>query len=363
VALAGELAGRGHETHLFARAAPFALEDRDGGVRLHTLQHDAPLNPGLDVNWSDEDLVALTELIAGYELDVLHYHYAAPFAGVARAVGRRLGGAGPVIVGTLHGTDVSTYGRRPASRRALREALAAADALTAPSHNHALLAKRLFDLARPPIVVPNFIDLERFMPEPVVSRAAPRIAHVSNFRQVKRPVAMARIFAAVSQRTGAELWLVGDGDGLKSVEAILTQEGVERRVRHFGLRLDLEAILPQADVLLVTSHTESFCLAALEAAACGLPVVAPRVGGLPEVVIDGVTGLLYPRAENLAAEHALMSILGDDALRSRMGKAARARAADLANDAVVPQYVSLYADLLADADLPRRSTTSAGRLG
>ena len=355
VSLARELSVRGHDIHVFARTAPFGLTDGDQGVRLHVLEAGAPRCSALDIDWSVADLEALTALIAGVELDILHYHYAVPFAAVAAAIRSRFGRAAPLIVGTLHGTDVSLFGRPRATNAGLRRALAAADALTAVSHHQASLARRLFELDRTPIVVHNFIDLERFAPRRGRPEPTRRIVHVSNLRKIKRPAAMARIFASVSRRTGAELWLVGDGEGGGVVEAILAGAGVSDRMLRFGPRLDLDAILPDADVLLVTSETESFCLAALEAAACGVPAVAPRVGGLPEVVRDGVTGLLYPPGDDRAAERALMALTVDRALHARLGAAARERATEFAVNRVVPRYEALYAGLLGEASLPRRS--------
>jgi glycosyltransferase involved in cell wall biosynthesis len=156
---------------------------------------------------------------------------------------------------------------------------------------------------------------------------------------------MARIFAGARKESDGELWLVGAGEGLPTVKSILRRAGLTDDLHQLGLRLDLEAILPQADVLLVTSRTESFCLAALEAASCGLPVVAPRVGGLPDVVADGVTGMLHERGDDAEAIRALVQLLGDEELRRRMGEAAMARAADFAAEAVVPRYERLYAEL------------------
>ena len=356
--LGGGLAARGHEVHLFARTAPFGVVA--SGLQVHTLGAPPTVCPRLDVDWSGEDLDALAELVAGVELDVLHFHYAVPFASVAQAVRRRLGPAAPVIVGTLHGTDVSGFGRRPATRRALAGLLGATDALTAVSHSHALLATRLFGLPYPPVVVPNFICLERFAPVRCERSARPRIGHVSNLRAVKRPAAMARIFAELRRRRDSELWLIGDGEGSHVVDAILARAGVTQDIVRYGVRLDPEAILPNSDILLVTSRTESFCLAALEAAACGVPVVAPRVGGLPEVVRDRVTGLLHPPGDDRAAVRALERLLDDHELRLRMGTAARERATELSALAIVPRYERLYDALLARTGAEGLPRTLAG---
>ena len=358
VDLARDLASRGHDVHLFARTAPFGIVG-GVGLQVHTLGTAEDAYAELDAAWHAEDREALAEMIARVELDVLHYHYAVPFAAVTQAVTARLGSAAPVTVGTLHGTDVTAFGRRR-SARALATLLSATDALTTVSQSHARLATRLFSLARPPLVIPNFVCLERFStvaaPLPPAHGRRPRIAHVSNLRPVKRPGAMARIFAEVRRCAEAELWLVGDGDGRVAVDEILRGADADRDVVRFGLRFDVEAILPHADALLITSRTESFGLAALEAAACALPVVAPRVGGLPDVVRDKVTGLLHRPGDDRAAVRALVGLLADPGIRVRMGMAARARATELSAAAVVPQYEELYAGLLAAG-----STTNSDR--
>jgi L-malate glycosyltransferase len=357
VDLAASLASLGHEVHLFARTAPFDVVSR-GSLRVHTLATAEAAYPGLDVDWRAEDLDALAELVTGVELEVLHYHYAVPFAAVTRAVVARLGSAAPVTVGTLHGTDVTGFGRRR-SAHALGTLLSATDVLTTVSHSHAQLATRLFALPYPPIVIPNFVCLGRFAPLASAPDHRPRIAHVSNLRPVKRPGAMARIFAEVRRHADAELWLLGDGDGSGPVNEILRRANADRDVVRFGVRFDVGAILPHADAVLVTSRTESFSLAALEAAACGLPVVAPRVGGLPEVVRDGVTGLLHAPGDDRAAVRALVGLVADPALRGRMGAAARKRAAEFSAAGVVPRYEELYASLLSAGSAGSHLSTSA----
>ena len=340
VELATALAARGHVPFVFARSPPFGLADGAGGVGVRTLEAANGLSPRLDTDWSAADLDALAGLVAGVELDVLHYHYAMPFAVVADAVRARRGAAAPAIVGTLHGTDVSQCA--PGRAAAFAPLLARADVLTAVSHSLAGAAVDLFGLARAPVVVPNFIDAQRFRPGVRSGGATRRIAHVSNLRPVKQPGAMARIFAATRRRLDTELWLVGAGDGIGAVDAILDGAGVADGVVRFGLRTDLEAILPQADALLMTSATESFCLAALEAAACGVPTVAPRVGGLPELVRDGVSGVLFEPGDEQGAVDALVALLHDDLRRARMGRAARAVAVAASSTAVVPRYETLY---------------------
>jgi L-malate glycosyltransferase len=349
VGLATELARRDHEVHLFTRSAPLGITTLPGGASLHTISGgSSPLTTSLDDAWRDDDLERLTEriieVVEESGLEALHFHYAVPFVRVLAEVRRRLGNRSPVLVGTLHGTDVSDHGGSGPGRRALTGALADLDAITAVSRSQAALAVRALRLPRRPKVIPNFVDTARFRPGNRRRRDEnpARIVHVSNFRRVKNPRGVARVFIQLRRRVRATLWLVGDGEELAPVQAMLAQAGVAEDVRWFGLRLDVERILPAADALLLTSRTESFSLVALEAAACGVPVVAPRVGGLPEVVVHGRTGHLYEPGDEAAAVRALEHLLGAPAIRERMGRAAVARARRFAPARVVPRYEMLY---------------------
>lgn len=355
VELATALAHRGHDVHLFARGAPLGRSEPPPGVKLHALDDGrAPrhVTPHLDTDWSPAEIDALAARVAAVgrsvRFDVLHFHYAIPFASVLEKAGRILGPARPALVGTLHGTDVSVLGRRPAIRKELRSILGRLDAVTTVSESHAELARRTFQLDEQPHVIPNFVDVHRFHPEQPPRRDTRplRVIHVSNFRHVKQPLAMARIFCEVRRSQAAELWLVGDGEGMQRVRRLLDRAGLMGETELFGLRLDVEQVLPHADVLLVTSRAESFCLVALEAAACGLPVVAPRVGGLPETVLDGRTGHLFEPGDETGAARAVAGLLADRAARMRMGAAAVWHAQQLSTAAVVPRYDQLYRGVL-----------------
>jgi L-malate glycosyltransferase len=363
--LAAALARRGHDVHVFARRAPLGMPRAPDGVALHALESgvNGSATPKLDIDWTPAELEALMARVItvaqGVNLDVLHFHYALPFAELLDAAARRLGSARPALVGTLHGTDVSVAGARSPTRERLSRALPRFDALTTVSASHAQLARATFDLPTEPEVIPNFVDVQRFRPAgrgPV--RRRPRIVTVSNFRSVKQPLALARIFRAVRSRADAELWLVGDGDGMPRVLSLLHAAGLEADTRRFGLRLDVERILPQADLLLVTSRTESFCMAALEAAACGVPTVAPRVGGLPATVIDGLTGYLFGAGDESAAVESVIRLLSDVRVRERMAAQAIWHARRFSTDAVVPRYEELYRRVIASRSEARPMTAS-----
>lgn len=163
---------------------------------------------------------------------------------------------------------------------------------------------------------------------------------------------MATIADAALRHVDAELWLVGDGEGMQAVRARLADREADGQVRRLGVRLDLEYILPQIDALLVTSQAESFCLVALEGMAAGVPVVAPRVGGVPELVEHNSSGLLFG-SDDVQAIRYLTCLMSDAGWRRQMGQRARTRALAFAATAVVPRYEQLYAKVLS------RTTASA----
>ncbi len=354
VELGSALADRGHMVHLVSRTPPLGAGSAHRGVSFHGwgASDGEPLSPRLDATWAAADEESFLDLIESVSetmrLEVLHFHYAVPFAALALRLRARMGPACPRLLMTLHGTDVSRFGFDRFLGPDLGAAVGGMDALTTVSRSHALLAQGAFELARPPRVISNFVDLRRFRPRRLRSVSGPpRVIHVSNFRAVKQPEALARIFVGVRRHADARLTLVGDGERMAPARSILVSSGVEGDVSYLGLRRDVHRILPFADILLVTSRTESFCLAALEAAACGLPVVAPRVGGLPEVVLDGTTGLLFEPGDEPGAVAAVLELLGDAQRRAAMGRAARAHARRFSHGRAVRQYESLYRELAA----------------
>jgi L-malate glycosyltransferase len=354
VELASGLADRGHRVHLFSRTPPLGAGSFHRGVSFHGLggSDSQALSSRLDAAWSPADEELFLELIESVSeaarLEVLHFHYAVPFAPLACRLRSRMGPISPRLLMTLHGTDVSRFGFDRFRGPGLAAAVGGMDALTTVSRSHALLAQGAFELAGPPRVISNFVDLRRFRPRRLRSSSGPpRVIHVSNFRAVKQPEALARIFVRVRRHADARLWLVGDGERMSAARSILVSSGVEGDVSYLGLRPDVHRILPFADLLLVTSRTESFCLAALEAAACGLPVVAPRVGGLPEVVLDGTTGLLFEPGDEAGATAAVLELLADGQRRAAMGQAARAHARRFSHRRVLRQYESMYRELAA----------------
>jgi len=371
--LAVQLAQRGHRIHLFARTPPFGKQYHAEDVILHTVttEREADIHPArLYTDWPEGDfeifLSNILNVIAVEGLDVLHFHYAVPFAYLAAEVKHRLGLAAPWLVVTLHGTDVSEYGRDPIKGYHLAQALNEVDMLSTVSESHASLATDVFGLSTPPVVIPNFVDLSIFRPlQPLASladrrgeqripfpfqerewranhRPRPRIAHVSNFRPVKDPQSMARIFLGIREQIDAELWLIGDGPEMEGVRTILGQSRFEKDVRYWKLQHDVGSLLAQTDLLLMTSFFESFCLAALEAMACGVPVLSSDVGGLAELVVRGETGYLFPVGDQDLAIDLAVNLLSDKKQYRSMSLAAAHHATYFGIESIVPKYEHLY---------------------
>jgi N-acetyl-alpha-D-glucosaminyl L-malate synthase BshA len=277
----------------------------------------------------------MIEVARAEKLDLFHLHYAIPHAASAYLARQALGTASPKIVTTLHGTDVSLVGSDPRFQPLTQLVVRHSDAITAPSRWLAEAAHVELGLPRDVTidVIPNFVDSEQFRPLADEGgcasgqQARPRVlTHVSNFRPVKRVEDVVHIFATVRAEIPSRLDLVGDGPERARIEALVTSLGLRDHVRFLGERGDLIATLQQSDVFLLPSQTESFGLAALEAMACGVPVVATDVGGVSEVVADGETGFLAAVGDIAGMARHARRLLTDEDLRRRMSRAARHRA-------------------------------------
>jgi N-acetyl-alpha-D-glucosaminyl L-malate synthase BshA len=258
-------------------------------------------------------------------------------------------------VTTLHGTDITLVGRQPSYRPLLRYALEASHAVTAVSEDLAMRSIEAFyprpDGARPRVeVVPNFVNAEDFCPaEGAPHPGPPRAIHVSNFRPVKRVPWLVEAFVEASEGSDARLVLIGDGPERDLAVSRARDLGASDRISFLGERDVLPSLLTDADVFLLASTEESFGLSALEAMACGVPVVAPRVGGIPEVVSDGVTGWLSAPEDRGGYVASIREALGDPEARAVRGAAARAAAVErFSLDFVVGLYEALYARLLRE---------------
>jgi len=250
---------------------------------------------------------------------------------------------------TLHGTDITLVGSDPSYSETVAFCIDQSDGVTAVSESLRVDTCKSLGITRGIQVIPNFLDGDRFARRPVARPPGDpaRIVHISNFRPVKRIPAVVEVFRRIRAKIPARLVLVGDGPELPAARRQLHEAGLEADVDYVGEQHDVVDILSRADVFLLPSATESFGLAALEAMACEVPVVASRVGGLPEVIDDGVTGFLRAPDDLDGMADCALRVLADRSQRDRMAAAARRAAIDrFAAERVVPMYERAYEALL-----------------
>lgn len=344
----------GHDVHFVSNRVPFRLVDRsDRGVWVHQVEtlayplFEAPLTTLAEAS-------KLAEVIEEHRIEIVHAHYAVPHATAAVLARDMVEGPAPVVVTTLHGTDVTLVGMDRAYLRATRHAILRSDAVTAVSRHLRERTRSELGIEREVQVIPNAVDAGRFRPRGEASLraryATPEeriVLHVSNFRPVKRACDVVRAFARAAEALPARLLLVGDGPERPRAAELARTLGVEDRVAFLGSFPRVEAIMAISDLFLLPSEQEAFGLAALEAMAAGVPVVATRAGGLPEVVVDGVTGLLVDVGDVDAMAEAALRILRDPDLRRAYGRAGRRRAVhEFSEDEVVRRYGRVYRDAL-----------------
>jgi L-malate glycosyltransferase len=339
--IANALSKRGHDVHLFSREpVPWPVDTR---VHRHVSGHSTACQAPLYWDWTDLDRSAFTDLLSAgmqaRQFDVLHYHYARPFAGI---VGPITGGVrSPLVVGTLHGTDLSGCLDHPRSLAMLSRELADTDILTTVSQDMYRRCAALPGALARPQVLPNFIEDDRFAFARSPSRR-PTIMHVSNFRAVKDVGLLARLFLAVHHRTGARLCLVGDGPQLPDLRKALDASAAGSQVRYIGATARPEDHFSDGSVLLSTSVQESFGLVLLEAMAAGLPVIARAVGGVPELVEHGVSGMLFNGNQFASTVDRIVALLGSEETLSELRRGGLARAQALRESRVIGAYEALY---------------------
>jgi N-acetyl-alpha-D-glucosaminyl L-malate synthase BshA len=357
--LALSLAENGHRVHVFSPEVPPRLARSAGPVEVHVSQGlPYPLFASTPHDLAITSAVLTVHRAEG--LDVLHAHYALPHA-LSAIVARSAAALdstrpAPRVVTTLHGTDVTIVGSDPSYAPLTQYLISASDAATAVSHSLANDTRTYFCVERGNgcaiEVIPNFVDTERFAPDTARRDpdGPPSAVHVSNFRPVKRVPWLIRAFARATEGTRARLTLVGDGPDRQACARLVAELGLERRVFLLGERDALPELLAPADVFLLTSREESFGLSALEAMSCGVPVLATRVGGVPEVVEDGVSGLLAPVDEPETYAELLRGLLSDRQRAREMGATARRIVLErFSRERVIGLYESLYRRILAQA--------------
>jgi len=354
--LARCLADRGHHTHVISSDTPFRLRESDSKVRFHRVE-----TPGYPLFREPQYLLALANRLVqvahAQRLDIIHAHYAIPHAAAAYLARQILSGGRkvPRTITTLHGTDVTILGADPSYRETVAFCIDQSDAVTAVSASLRDDTRRQMPVKSDIEVIPNFLDcsFHRRTPDPVLRKryCSPEeklVIHISNLRPVKQVDAVVRIFARIKEQVPSRLLIVGEGPELGKAEQLIKELGVTAHVELVGESQDVTALLSISDLFLLPSLQESFGLSALEAMACGVPVVASNVGGIPEVVTDGVTGYLHPPAYVAQMAASAIKILAEPALHFLMAEeGVRLATERFSASRIVPQYEALYERALA----------------
>ena len=356
------LAMRGHQVHFISTETPFRLGEFQAGMAFHQV-----LPPTYPLFHEPQYLLSLSNTIVQvareFSLDIIHAHYAVPHA-TAAFLSRQVlrsgnGGPSPKVVTTLHGTDITLVGNDPSYSQIVAFSIEQSDRVTAVSESLRASTYAELKVTREISVIPNFLDcaIHRRQSLPDLRRRfagdnpdTKIVTHVSNFRPVKRIDLVLAIFDRIRRAVPARLLLVGDGPELGTAYRLARELGIWQLIDIVGAQEEVVPLLSVSDLFLLPSSQESFGLAALEAMACEVPVVASRVGGVPEVIEHGISGFLHPPEAIDEMTASAVALLTDPARHREMAAAARRRALDhFCVDKVVPMYEDCYQTLIADS--------------
>ena len=344
------LARRGYEVHFIAHHLPFRLRSFAANIYFH----ESSIAPYPVFDHPPYNLALTTKMVEvaeNYHLDLVHVHYAMPFAASAYLARQVIAPKSLGVVTTLHGTDITVVGAEPAFFRITKFSIESSDRVTAVSQFLRQRTEESFGIKRPIEVIYNFVDSRVFRPRRgsglrLAPAATKVVMHASNFRQVKNIPAVLHVFAQVRSQLAAKLVMVGDGPEKAGAEQLARELGLNRDVLFLGNQDLMEELLPLADVFLLPSRSESFGLVALEAMSAEVPVVASDAGGLPEVVEEGVAGFLHDPDNVAGMASSVLRLLKDERLRAHMGRQARRVARQRFDvDGIVDRYVRVYDSL------------------
>jgi N-acetyl-alpha-D-glucosaminyl L-malate synthase BshA len=353
-----ELAARGHDIHFITSSQPFRLTGRESRIHFHQVElFHYPLfeHPPYDLALASR----MAEVAQFYSLDLLHVHYAIPHSVSAYLARQMLAARGihlPFIT-TLHGTDITLVGLDRSYLPITRFGIDQSDGVTAISAYLRDRTVEAFKTRIPIEVIRNFVNCDVYQARPdLIAQARPQYAapdekllvHLSNFRPVKRVADVVHVFARIAQALPARLLLIGDGPDRSTAEYLARKLGVRDRIHFLGKQDNVHDLLPLADLMLMPSEMESFGLAALEAMACRVPAIATRVGGVAELIDDGVNGLLFDVGDTDAMAHAAIALLSDPARLEALSTAARKTAQDhFCASTIITKYEDYYRKVLA----------------
>jgi L-malate glycosyltransferase len=352
------LASRGHCVHILSSDTPFRLGDYQPGLSFHRVETPAyPLfrEPQYVLSLANK----IVQVARAERLDVIHAHYAIPHATAAYLARQILASPPhdrpPKVITTLHGTDITIVGSDPSYSETVAFCIQQSDGVTAVSESLKADTYRELGVNHEIRVIPNFLDcsVHRRITVPDLRRRFASddeklVTHVSNFRPVKRVVAAVEVFAQIRREVAARLLMVGDGPDMGEAVQRTRALGLANDVHFVGEQDQVLPLLSISDVFLLPSAQESFGLAALEAMACDVPVIASRVGGLPEVITSEENGFLHAPDDIEGMARSAVRVLTDERLHRRVAGAARRTVHQrFCDEKIVPIYEAYYQEILA----------------
>jgi N-acetyl-alpha-D-glucosaminyl L-malate synthase BshA len=353
------LAERGHNVHFITSSMPFRLGKFHPNIFYHEVEvnhYDVFKYPPYDLTLANR----MAQVAQSEKLDLLHVHYAVPHA-LCAYLAKQMVGEHLKIVTTLHGTDITVLGYDSSLSDMIRFGIEQSDLVTAVSKDLIRQTNELLHVNKTIVPVYNFVDKRRYYRKEVsdLKRVfAPNgekiLMHISNFRPVKRVPDVVEVFRLVREQMPVKLILIGEGPELGTVRKMIADYGLEQDSYFLGKQEDVAEIISMADVMLLPSEKESFGLVALEAMACGVPVVATIAGGLPEVVPDGQCGYLCPIGDVAGMAERTLRLLRDEALYSQFSRnSIKWSGETFCHEKIASEYESLYYRLLGrEVDQP-----------
>ena len=350
------LSKKGHEIHFITYSEPVRLGELRKNIFYHEVRtSDYPLfkfTPYEQVLTSK-----LVDVVKFERLDLLHVHYAIPHASAAYMAQQILKDQGFEIpfVTTLHGTDITLVGRDPSFEPVINFSINKSNRVTAVSENLKKETFELFDIKNDIEVIPNFIchkDYKLDNNDYYKKRYAPNnekiICHISNFRKVKRIEDVIIAFEGISKEIDAKLLLVGDGPERARLEQISRNSKFSKNIFFLGSLKSTKEVLNISDLFMLPSSKESFGLSALEAMACGVPVIASESGGIPEVVLHGESGLLNSVRDTYQMTKNALKLLSNESLLKSFKSNAYKQAMKFDIELILPKYEKLYEECIKD---------------
>ncbi len=347
------LSRRGCKVHFFSYELPFRLTSFEANFIFHEVDicryplfKYPPYTVTLAARLADESI--------HHGFDIIHAHYAIPHTAAAYLAVKAIKNNPPKIITTLHGTDITLIGQDKSFYSITKFSIEISDGVTVVSKYLMDKTYETFSFKKKIKVIPNFVDTERFNPDGATcvrkTLAEPEqkiIMHMSNYRPLKNTHHVVKIFDNIQKKIPARLILIGEGPDTGNVKSLVHELGLSGKVMFLGDQNRVQHILPLADLFLLPSASEAFGLVALEALSCGVPVVGSLVGGLPEIIINGVNGYLYPVGDLKGMADKSLEILTNDALSKKLSIAGRQLVIDKYKiDDVIDNYLNYYKEVL-----------------